>query len=123
MNGREFRECKDCSAKPGTPILCPKCLQRRKQSEVVDYLWGIFDYAYKHGFNVKAYKLPARYYKLYTDSCHNWNKPLFCGVEVRLKPDYIRLGHMTLYNRPRFGYPYRDGLPKSPQIASCPVTL
>jgi hypothetical protein len=25
----EFQECAECSAKPGTPTLCPDCLRRR----------------------------------------------------------------------------------------------
>lgn len=25
----EFRECPECASKPGAPVLCPACLERR----------------------------------------------------------------------------------------------
>ncbi len=58
-----------------------------KYVEVINYLWGIFDYAHRHGLKVKAYKLSVEQWKTYTDTCHNWYNPTFNGVPLRVKPD------------------------------------
>jgi len=31
----EFMECESCSTKTGSPVLCPSCLQNRKQTDAL----------------------------------------------------------------------------------------
>jgi hypothetical protein len=33
MNDLEFKECRECASKSGTPLLCPSCIQNRTTIE------------------------------------------------------------------------------------------
>jgi hypothetical protein len=42
-----FRECKECSKKPGSPILCDECLEQRHRIELINRSLEKFEEVYK----------------------------------------------------------------------------